>query len=196
VFLVDREMLGNLPMPGTWADLLDPRYANRLVVSGKNDVVNDAVLLTLFKDFGEEGLRRLARNVMAVGSYSKVVNEMAGRKDRPAVYAIPYYFARNALAKKEMEIIWPEDGAILDPVYMLVKKSGFERTGVITSYLTGRDFGKLSADMGFPVPFSDVDNGLPEGAGFRWLGWDFIRGNDIHTLKSELSGIYLRARPN
>jgi ABC-type Fe3+ transport system substrate-binding protein len=190
VFLVDMNELGDLPVPVRWSDLLENTYRNKFVISGKNDVVNDAVLLTIFDRFGEEGVKKLAGNIMAVGGYSKIVAEMAGQENKPALYAIPYYFALRELGKPEMRLVWPEDGAILDPVYMIVKRNSLEKAKVIIDYLTGKDFGELSSGMGFPVPHAGVDNKLPEDAGFSWVGWDFIRNRNIHALKESLADIF------
>ncbi len=194
VFLADRRELGKLPAPAGWTDILDDKYTKKIAVSGKDGIANDAVLFTIFKYFGEDGIKKLARNVIAVEGYSKIVNDMAGKKDKPAVYAIPYHFALKDSTNDGMELIWPEDGAILEPVYMLVKKIGLKRAEVLALYITGKDFGELAAGMGFPSQHIDVDNRLPEGAGFKWVGWDFIRNNDIHRLKKNLADIFRNAK--
>jgi ABC-type Fe3+ transport system substrate-binding protein len=194
VFLADMKELGELPAPDKWTDLLNEKYTDKIAVSGNNDIPNDAVLLTVFKYFGEEGIKKLARNVKAIGGYSKIVEGLSNKKNRPAIYALPYYFALRDSKEDNMKLIWPEDGAILEPVYMLVKKSGLKTAEIFWSYMTGKDFGELSTQTGFPVPHAGIDNKLPEGAGFMWVGWDFIRKNNLRELKRKLEKIYFNAR--
>ncbi|MNC84300.1 hypothetical protein D3C75_1387890 [compost metagenome] len=38
-----------------------------------------------------------------------------------------------------------------------------------------------------------VDNGLPEGALFKWLGWDYLKSLDLYELKSHTQNVFMKA---
>ena len=196
VFLVDERRLGSSPPPRRWSDLIDGEYGGRIAVSGSKDVANDAVLLTMYKNFGEEGLRRLSRNVRAVGSYSKIVAESAGEVSPPAIFAIPYHFALKERGKEGMTINPPARGRRRPRSRVHAREERRQgKSERIRRVLHRSRVRRVSAGSGFPVPSSGVENKLPVGATFNWIGWDFIRKNDTHALKRRLSELFLRERP-
>ncbi|OPY75846.1 MAG: hypothetical protein A4E65_03389 [Syntrophorhabdus sp. PtaU1.Bin153] len=63
----------------------------------------------------------------------------------------------------------------------------------IVEYITGPDLGRKSADSFFPVLNPRVENRLPEGASFKWLGWDYIKSHDPAELKDYAHTVFLSA---
>ena len=45
----------------------------------------------------------------------------------------------------------------------------------------------------FPSCHPDVVNQVPDPAPFMWLGWDFIRENDLGELIPKVNEIFLKA---
>ena len=61
VFMVNHEVLGDLPVPCCWADLLKPEYEQKVALPvGDFDLFN-AILLALHKEHGDEGIKKLGR---------------------------------------------------------------------------------------------------------------------------------------
>ena len=66
---------------------------------------------------------------------------------------------------------------------MLAKKSRQAELQPIGDFLAGKEIGEILAQRGlFPSLHTDVDNQLPAGTPWQWVGWDFIYSNDIPAL--------------
>lgn len=191
VLLIDRSKLGDLPEPKVWSDLLNPVYEKQIIVIGSSNKVSELLLMTIYKDHGEDGLRRLANNIKD-GWHSSKMAKTAGSSnpEGAAIYYIPWAFAKSCPKPERVSILWPEDGAIVNPLFMLVKDSKLEEVKDITDFITGAELGQKAASSYFPVLNPEIDNGLPEGASFNWLGWDYIKSNDIQYLKEYTQSVF------
>ena len=195
VFLVNGNLLGDDPAPRTWEELLHPRYAGRVALPvGDFDLFN-GILLNLYREFGEAGVRTLASSMLASLHPSQTVGRFAQKAPaQPAISIIPYFFSKMTLKSAVIRTVWPEDGAIICPIFMLVKKSALPRAEAAARLFLSRQVGEVLAHRGlFPVLDPAIDNRLPEGAGFRWLGWDFFEQHDLGTLLPELNRIFKEA---
>jgi ABC-type Fe3+ transport system substrate-binding protein len=194
IFLVDTKRLGSLPAPRAWDDLLDPRYRGQLVLCGDGDDMADAVILTIFKERGHDGLRRLAANVKAIMHSSRMA-KIAGSNDpeAAAVFIIPAFFAESTRRPAFVRVIWPEDGAAASPLYFLAKKSEKARLAGLISFFTD-GFAQIESAARFvPIGLTDL-SGFPPGAGLKWVGWDFIESNDVNGLRDELNSRFRAAQ--
>lgn len=188
VFLVDTQRLGDIPAPQCWADLLDPRYKGQVNMCGDGDDMADAVLMSFYKDFGMDGLQRFAANTHGLMHSSRMAK--AGGADKAGgIYIIPYFFAETTRQPAHMRMIWPTDGAAASPLYFLAKRSEHGRLKALTDFFTA-GFGQIDSarwflPLGGPMPAS-----LPQGAGLKWVGWDFIRSRDITAMRDELGAAF------
>ena len=192
VFLVNKNQLGDDPEPRTWEDVLHPRFKNRVALPvGDFDLFN-GMLLTLHKRFGDEGIRALAGNMLASLHPSQTVGRFSAKQpEQPTISIIPYFFSRMTLKSKVIKSIWPEDGAIICPIFMLVKRSSLPEAEAVARMFLSKEVGEGLAHRGlFPVLNPEVDNRLPEGSRFSWLGWDYIRQNDIGELIPRLEKLF------
>ena len=97
----------------------------------------------------------------------------------PTVTVMPYLFAKMVREESPLKAVWPKEGAIASPIFLLTKKSSAEKVKPIVDYLLSPEVGKLLAANGkFPSTHPDVDNGLDENQSFFWIGWDFINAHD------------------
>jgi ABC-type Fe3+ transport system substrate-binding protein len=79
--------------------------------------------------------------------------------------------------------VWPSDGAILSPIFMLAKKSRRDELQPIVDFLASRELGEILAHKGlFPSTHPEVDNRLEPGWAFNWLGWDYVKTRDVKSL--------------
>lgn len=194
VLLVDLPRLGDRPVPKSWSDLLDPVYRNDIISVGNANKVAELLLMTIHKDHGDEGLKRLAPNIKDGWHGSRMARTAGTRSEEgAAIYYIPWNFANFCPKSERTLIVWPEDGAIVNPLFMLVQASQRERVQPVIDFVLGKELGQKSADAYCPMLNPEVDNGLPEGAQFKWLGWDYIKSLDLYELKSRTQNVFMKA---
>jgi hypothetical protein len=51
----------------------------------------------------------------------------------------------------------------------------------------------ICADAGFPAVYPGVDNRLPDDAALKWIGWEYVKKNDIKSMLVEINATFLRA---
>jgi len=194
VMLVDRKKLGNLPVPQQWSDLLNPIYNRNIIIGASHGDIYEDLLLHIYKEHGEEGIVRLAANIKD-GLHGVQMAKLAGTANPQgaAIYVIPWIFAKSCPRTEETITVWPADGAIINPMYLLVKKSKAQALRPFVDFVMGSYYGQKSADNYFPVLHSQVDNKLPENASFKWLGWDYIRNHSLEDLKEQVLKIFKAA---
>jgi ABC-type Fe3+ transport system substrate-binding protein len=195
VLVVDHTRLGSRPVPQNWSDLLKPEYAKSISIRGNRDgTFCETLLLSLYKDFGADGLSRLGRNVAWGWHPSQMVKAAgSGREDTPAISAMPLFFANNIKNREKVSIIWPADGALVSPVTMLVKADKREELRYLIDFLAGPEVAGICAGAAFPALHPKVDNRLPENAAFKWIGWDFGKNHDLKALIAETNAAFVRA---
>lgn len=187
VFLVNTEELKGREMPKTWADLLKLEFENSVSLPLNDFDLFNALLLNIYKDFGEEGVRRLGKSLLRSMSPAEMVKSNIKRKGSgiPTVTVMPYLFTQMVKEDSPLKPVWPEDGAIISPVFLLAKKESKEKAKPFVDFFMSKEVGGLLSQNGkFPSVNPEVDNGLVEKK-FKWLGWDFINDHDDigHLIK-------------
>lgn len=193
IFLVNEESLAGDPAPRSWEELLEPRFEGRIALPvGDFDLFN-GILLDLNRRFGPGAIEALGRNMQRALHPSQTVGRFAGKAEMPAVSIIPWFFGRMTLGSRIIRVEWPSDGAIVSPIFMLVRRAGLERSRELAELFLSREAGEVLSHRGrFPVLDPAVDNQIPEGGRFSWLGWDYILGHDIGALIPEVNAIFQR----
>lgn len=116
--MVNKNQLGGLPVPKTWADLLDPRFKGKLIIADPaNSSTAYTILWGLDKLLGGDGLKRLAANIKVTSSAPTVLRGVGQGE-----YAIGLTFESNAYAyvaggQKEIVLVYPEDGTFTTPEF-------------------------------------------------------------------------------
>ncbi|WP_022665918.1 ABC transporter substrate-binding protein [Desulfospira joergensenii] len=193
VMVVNLDQLGDRPLPRTWADCLDPIWKNSLTIRGGDQFFCHAVLLPIFQQFGPEGLRALAANLARGLHPSQMVARMDKNSDG-AVYVMPEFFAQRVRHQERIQIIWPEDGALASPVTLQVKPDRIPDLKPVLDYLTGPGLAATLAHARFPVPHAGIQADV-QTRPLRWLGWDYLRKNDLVELNQEIDEIFMPLAP-
>jgi ABC-type Fe3+ transport system substrate-binding protein len=191
VMVIDTERLGNRPIPKTWNDILDSSFRNEIVMRGEDDFFCNAVMLPFYKDGGNTAIETLAMNIKS-GLHPAEMVKLAGTQKAEAatIYIMPYFFAKR-IQNKQVEIVWPEDGAIVSPVFMLVKKDKVEKHKFLLNFLFGKETGEMLTGRFFPAINPNVKNdNFPEPV--KWLGWDFLNSQDIGALKNDIRETFMK----
>ncbi len=196
VFLVDKTQLEEgEDVPRTWKEILGPRFKNKIAMPvGDFDLFN-GILLTIWKEFGDEGVEAIGRNLLEGMHPSQVAGRFAPKGGKgPMVSVIPFFFSKMAQFNPDAEIVWPEDGAVVSPIFMLLKNSAPEEAGRIADFFASKEVGEILSHRGlFPSCHPEVVNQVPEKAPLMWLGWDFIKQNDLGELIPRVNDIFLKA---
>jgi len=194
VFLVNTKVLGERPMPKRWEDLLDPIFENSISLPVSDFDLFNAILIHLHKEYGMEGIAKLGRSMIKSMHPAEMVKSDKRSRVRPAISIMPYFFTRMALPGSVMSAVWPEDGAIISPIFMLTKKSKKSELKEIADMFTSKETGEILSHKGlFPSINYDVDNNLV-GKKFKWVGWDYINNHDIGKLIEETMKVFEEGR--
>jgi hypothetical protein len=187
--LVDLKRLGDRPLPRTWADVLHPRFKGDVIVSGEPGSIHESILFSLYRDHGEEGLAALGANVREFMHPAEMAKTAGSANPRgAAIYLLPAFFGKSTPHKEATKLIWPEEGAYLTPQYLLRKADAGLATDVAVDYLCGADWAAHLAKVGF-APARAV---APLPGKLRWIGWDFVRANDLEVLGAKLNAAFTR----
>lgn len=193
VFLVNTEEIGDRPIPRSWADILKPEFENAVSLPVEDFDLFNAMLLTLYREYGEEGIRKLGKSMLKSMHPAEMVKSHM-KTTRPAVTIMPYFFTKMTKRGGPMLAVWPEDGAIISPIFLLAKKSKREKLQPFVDLFTSKEIGEILSHNGrFPSTNPEVDNQVPEDQKYLWLGWDFIQDNDIGSLIKKCEDIFNQA---
>lgn len=193
VFMVNTELLGDRPFPESWADLLKPEFEDTVALPMQDLDLFNAVLLSIYKEYGEDGLRKLGRSLLLSMHPAQMVKTGAKKQqsNMPVITVMPYFFTKMARENGPMRPVWPKDGAIISPIFLITKAASKEKSQPMVDFLFSKEMGDiLSASGKFPSTHPEVDNGLSNEQTFMWPGWDFINNNDIGALLKETEAYF------
>jgi hypothetical protein len=75
---------------------------------------------------------------------------------------------------------------------MLAKESKLQEMDTVINFVTGEELGSKLAESYFPSLNLKVDNKLPDGAKFKWLGWEYLRENDMEQIRNITNTMFIR----
>ena len=185
VFLINTQELGDLPLPTSWADIMKPEFEKKVSLPvGDFDLFN-AILLSIYKKYGDDGVEKLGKSLLESLHPSQMVKSAKKRNNRPIVTIMPYFFTKMVKEGGTMKAVWPSDGAIISPIFMLTKADKQAELQPIVDFFASQQVGEILAHSGlFPSVHPNVDNRIAENNKFMWLGWDYIYSHDISaTIK-------------
>ena len=190
VILVDLQRLGDRPLPRTWADVLHPRFRRDVVISGEPGDIHESLLFGIYRDHGDAGLAALGANVRDFMHPAEMAKTAGSQSPRgAALFVLPGFFARSGPHKAATQIVWPEEGAYLTPLYLLRKRDARPAAALALAYLCGAEWAAFLAKVGL----APARAGSPPLPGkLRWVGWDFVRQNDIEALRAPLNAAFVR----
>lgn len=193
VFLVNTEELGNRKMPESWEDILQPEFENTVSLPvGDFDLFN-AILLNIYKKYGKEGVVRLGKSLLEDLHPSQMVKSATRSGNRPAVTIMPSFFTRMTGGKGPLKAVWPKDGAIISPIFMLSKAEKADKLQGVVDFFASKAVGEVLAHQGnFPSVNNEVDNRF-ENKNYMWIGWDFIKANNIGALIDQCMDLFDRS---
>lgn len=178
VFLVSPSRLGGAPVPRSWRALLDPAYRGKIAINGTKYGPEISILMFVLARYGETGLKALRENISGADHASRLCRyigtPLAGGC---AVSLVPAFFAEAASGRGGTELIWPEEGAVVQPIFLTVRRGALPRLKPAVDYILGEEWGRCLAENRVVSAAAGVENRL--GGGLAWAGWDFMLSEDI-----------------
>jgi len=190
VLVIDTEKLGVRQLPTSWMDILPESFSNDLTLRGDTDFFCNAMFFPYMKSIGEEAIRLLGKNTAKGLHPSQMVKTLnSGNITGTSIYAMPYSFALKVRDKDRFKIVFPDEGAIVSPVQMLVKKGAYAKHKKLIDFMLGEEMANVLVQSGFPSAHPLVENNIP-GRSLNWIGWDFILENDIRACKNKMQELF------
>lgn len=184
VIMVNERHLGARDIPHSWAELTDKQYRGCMAIT-QEDAVGNVAAISLYAQLGEDGLEAFAQNVARHASAS-VMPSLLEEDERISVCVAPWFFARIAAARPDILCIWPEEGALVFPLWLALRNDAPEGAQVVADYFTSAEFARESARLCLPCAHIASDQVLdPDTHPLYWPGWEFFRTLD--------TGSYARA---
>jgi ABC-type Fe3+ transport system substrate-binding protein len=186
VFLINTTELGDRPIPTSWKELCDPIYERSVSLPVSDFDLFNAILLTIDNTYGRDAVRRLGSNMQQSLHPAQMVKSERQKTNKPAITIMPNFFTKMVKEGSAMKAVWPSDGAIISPVFMIGKNNGNKHIQDVADLISSKVAAEILAHQGlFPSLHPDVDNRLPEGSKFLWLGWDYIANNNLNQKFAE-----------
>lgn len=180
IFIVNKAVLGEREKPVSWADILKPEFARSVSLPIADFDLFNSILIHIYKLYGKEGVKNLGRSLLSNMHPAQMIEAK-----EPAVTIMPYFFSKMVPEKGPKEVIWPKEGAIISPIFMLTKAAKEKELEKVIKFMSGEVVGDTLANKGlFPSVHPNVKNPI-NGRPMLWVGWDFIYSNDMGTLIKE-----------
>ena len=194
VFLVNKNELNGREVPKTWADLLKPEFEKSVSLPVSDFDLFNAILLNIYKLYGDEGVKKLGKSLIQSLHPAQMVKSDRLTVNRPTVTIMPYFFTRMTKEGGTMIPVWPEDGAIISPVFMLTKAEKLKEMESLIDFLSSKAVGEILSHKGFfPSVNPEVVNGTPEGKKYLWIGWDYIYNNNLQEQMHHCEDLFNKA---
>ena len=191
VFIVNTKLLDGRKAPTSWEDLLSEDFAGRVSIPFMDLDLFNAIVLTIYSKFGMDGINKLKRSYHQNLHPSQMVK---ANKNEAIVSVAPYFFT-TMIQDDSLVAVWPTDGAIVSPIFM-ISKSYRDNVSAVNDYLHSKEIGEIFSFNGnFPSTNPMIDNKLKEDQKYMWVGWDFIYNLLKNLLKCSLYKrryVYLR----
>lgn len=194
VLLVNHNRLKGRPVPKRIADLSAPAYEGSVGVGFAPDDISELLLLEIWKEQGEEGIRGLAHTTGFIGRAPEMASDAVSNRDGCCVYFISWFFAHAVPKRDYLEIIWPDDGAVLNPMYAVMQRELTASQKACGDFLFGETLGNVMAEGWFAHVNAAVRHLAPAGAFFRWPGWDYLYEKDITQRVQEIEAVFYDER--
>jgi len=180
VFLINTKELNGREIPKTWGDLLKPEYEKSISLPVSDFDLFNAILLNIYKMYGEDGVRKLGKSLIQSLHPAQMVKSDRMVINKPTITIMPYFFTKMTKVGGTMVSQWPDDGAIISPIFMLTKREKVEEMAPLIDFLSSKAVGDILSHKGFfPSVNPDVENQTPKDKTYKWLGWDYIYQNNL-----------------
>lgn len=194
IFMVNKEVLGDREYPRSWEDLLKPEFENSVSLPVRDLDLFNAIMLGMNSMYGREGVEKLGKALLSSMHPAQMVKN-TNKSGGVAVTIMPYFFTWMAKEGGPLELVWPKEGAIISPIFLLTKTKSKDKIKPLVDFIFSSEMGEVLAGEGkFPTTVRGIDNKLSKDQKFVWAGWDYLHNNDIGEELKELEKIFFAAQ--
>lgn len=188
VLLVDLRKLNGAAVPSRWSDLLHDAYRHNLVMeSGVHGMVSSVILYHFYREHGDAGIRRLAKNTAALWSPAKIIWEaQKPGGSHYAIHIVPWFFAKCCPDTEHFRIVWPYEGALFYPLFVVAKKQLSFQARAVLDFITGAAFGRQCARNYCPPPGMR----LSETQSYYPPTFECMRKYDLKEKRKDLARLF------
>lgn len=123
VLMVNERQLKGLAAPKTWSDLMKPEWKGKVVITDPARSGTAFIqVYGLLKQFGRDGLERIARNAVVVQSSGQVFKSVAAGEYPVGITIESSAYEFVAGGQKEIKLVYPSEGTYLGPEGMFIVK--------------------------------------------------------------------------
>lgn len=123
VLMVNDKQLKGLAAPKTWSDLMKPEWKGKFVITDPARSGTAFIqVYGLLKQFGREGLEKVARNAVVVQSSGAVFKSVAAGEYPAGITIESSAYEFVAGGQKEIKLIYPTEGTYLGAEGMFIVK--------------------------------------------------------------------------
>lgn len=189
VMVIYKPELNKKKEPQSWCDILESEFERSIVIRGQKQVYCESVLLGFYALEGESGVRKLAQNTSMGLHPSEMIRMIQTHETNGnSVFIMPYFYAKTLEKNKDVSIIWPKEGAIINPISVLVKKDISSQGQRLAEFIAGKEIADMCAGAFFPSTCKSSGNDFSKK--FLWIGWEELEKGDIATKVAWLNGFF------
>lgn len=161
--------------PKTWKDLLDSRFHGKVLAPDAQTPVSTAFKFMLDEIAEEKSTTEFCKNMKYSGLPFDVITGI--NKGFYDVGLLPLPFARYNMGKNLTTVI-PNDGAIILPEMMFLRKDASPETLEVAKDLFGKNIQRFFSQLGALIPVIEeipLPVEIKKNLNFYWKGWSWYR---------------------
>jgi ABC-type Fe3+ transport system substrate-binding protein len=195
--LVVNKKKANGRNPRRISDLNADEYRGSIALPYSDCDISEHLLLSIWKNYGKDGIKALAHNVVKTGRAPELISDAISNKDDGAcVYLLSWFFAKTVPKRDYIEVVWPQDGALFCPLYAVAKAELTETQKAAAEFLFGAQLGQTMVDGWYAHVNPNVRYKFPKGVTprFQWVGWDYIYEVALEQRVAEIERVFYDGR--
>ena len=123
VLMVNDKQLKGLAAPKTWSDLMKPEWKGKVVITDPSKSGTAFIqIYGLLKQFGREGLEKIAANAVVVQSSGQVYKSVSAGEYPVGITIEASAYEFVAGGQKEIKLVYPSEGTYLGAEGMFIVK--------------------------------------------------------------------------
>jgi len=123
VLMVNDKQLKGLASPKTWSDLMKPEWKGKVVITDPSKSGTAFIqIYGLLKQFGREGLEKMAANAVVVQSSGQVYKSVAAGEYPVGITIESSAYEFVVGGQKEIKLVYPSEGTYLGAEGMFIVK--------------------------------------------------------------------------
>lgn len=109
--------MGSRKVPESWSDILSDEFEHSISLPIADFDLFNSILIHIYKLYGQEGVTKLGKSLLSNLHPAQMVDAK-----EPAITIMPFFFSKMIKENGPMQVVWPKEGAIISPIFMLTKK--------------------------------------------------------------------------